>query len=56
VGATKVIERSASLGIAGKLRARSRGTFPVSDETRECIAKARIVGRWFAKVNSPATV
>jgi hypothetical protein len=56
VGATKVIGRSGSLGIAGKLRARSRATFPVSDETRECIAKARIVGRWFAKANSPATV
>ena len=56
VGATRVVEGSASLAIAAKLRPRSRASFVVSDETRECIAKARTVGRWFAKVNSPATV
>jgi hypothetical protein len=55
-GAVKVSEQTAAFRTAGKLRARPRVTFTISEETRDCIAKARVVGRWFARVNSPATV
>ena len=52
----KVLDEAAAFTIAGTLRRRRGTTIQVSEETRDCLAKARIVGRWFARVNSVATV
>ena len=46
----------ASLVIAKRLRRTPRGASPMSDDTKDCLTKATLLGKWFARANSPATV
>jgi hypothetical protein len=46
----------AALVIQNGLRRMGRRRFSQSEETKECLKKAQTLGKWFARVNSPATI
>jgi hypothetical protein len=46
----------ASLSIVGQLRQRHRRVLQAGDDTRACLGKSAVLGKWFARVNSPATI
>ncbi len=54
-GTLTIQETDAALGIPKALRTLRR-RFPVGDDTKACIAGAKVLGRWFARANSPATI
>jgi hypothetical protein len=45
----------ASLSIVGRLRRRRRASQP-GDDTRVCLSKSVVLGKWFARANSPANI
>jgi hypothetical protein len=55
-GALIIRESDAALLIGRPLRPIRRPLFPQSDETKACIKAAGILGKWFARVNSPAAI
>ncbi len=55
-GALEIRESDAALLIGKRLRQMRGRLFPPSDETKACIRAAGILGKWFARVNSPATI
>jgi hypothetical protein len=46
----------ASLLIVGRLRQRRRRIFQPGDDTRACLSKSAVLGKWFARANSPSTI
>jgi hypothetical protein len=48
-----ISEADASLSIVGQLR---RRVLQPGDDTRACLDKSAVLGKWFARVNSPATI
>ena len=48
-------EEDAAVAITGPLR-RARRRFEPGDETRSCLNKAGVLGKWFARTESPATI
>lgn len=54
--AAQVSEIDCSLKIAKKLRRLARGGLTPTEDSREAIAKAAILGKWFARVDSTATI
>jgi hypothetical protein len=46
----------AALLVQNGLRRIRRNRFAQSEETKECLKKAETLGKWFARVNSPATI
>jgi Family of unknown function (DUF6521) len=46
----------ASLLIVGQLRQRRQRVPQPGDDTRVCLGKSAVLGKWFARVNSPATI
>jgi hypothetical protein len=55
-GVIAVHEADAGLVILGGLRSHYRRRFPIGEDTRSCLKKAEVLGKWFARVNSPATI
>jgi hypothetical protein len=55
-GALEIQESDAALLIGKRLRQMRGRLFPPSDETKACIKAAAVLGKWFARVNSPATI
>jgi hypothetical protein len=51
-----ISEADASLSIVGRLRQRRRRTFQPGDDTRTCLSKSVVLGKWFARANSPSTI
>lgn len=51
-----VRQPDASLVITKRLRRSPRGGFPVSVDTSDCLSKAALLGKWFARINSPTTI
>ena len=55
-GAVNLVIPEASLSAVDRLKTVRNRRFPQSDETKECISKAEILGKWFARANSPTTI
>jgi hypothetical protein len=55
-GAVNLALPEATLIAADRLRTVRNRKFPQSDETKECISKAEVLGKWFARANSTTTV
>ncbi len=54
-GVIAISAQDASLSILRGLRRRQQGAQP-SDDTRACLGKSVVLGKWFARTNSPATI
>jgi hypothetical protein len=51
-----VNETTAALTMGERLKTIRSRAIPVSDETKECLTKAEVLGKWFARANSSTTI
>ncbi len=51
-----VSETTAAISLGVKLKTIRSRNFPISNETKECLTKADILGKWFARSNSSTTI